>query len=310
MARWLQEAQSLFGHAPNGSSHFAAVCRTAPLAARRSVTPPAYAGCMKMAKCWAVCLSLVCTWQAPAWALGPGDIMFTAYNADEDGWSIVALVDLAPQTTIHFSDNNRVADGFASGEGYLRWDVGDDTIAAGTVVRFSAIDSATSLGVSQGQLQRLQVAGSTAPNLSQTADTLYAYLATDPTRPQVFLAAVSNEGLLAAVGSVAGTRLAVGSSAVSLPTGVDYAEYSGLRSGAATPQALRQWLGASSTWASQDAGTFVAMAPSVQAFEVTPVPEPAAWWLAALGAGVLRLWRGRRPVPRQGQHSWPQPKSI
>lgn len=255
---------------------------------------------MKMAARWALCLCLAGTWPAQAWALGRGDIMFTAFNADEDGWSIVALVDLAPDTRVHFSDNNVVGGAFATGEGYLRWTVGADAVTAGTVVRFSAIDSATRLKVSHGQLERLQVAGSTAPNLSQTADTLYAYLAADPTRPQVFLAAVSNEGLLAAVGSLAGTGLAVGTSAVSLPQAVDYAEFSGVRDVPTAAQPLRQLLGAASAWTGQDAGVFVALAPTVQPFEVTAVPEPAAWWLAAAGAGVLGLWRGQRWVQRPG----------
>ena len=259
---------------------------------------------MKLRSRLGVWMCLAGLWPAHALALGPGDIMFTAFNADEDGWSIVALVDLAPETRIHFSDNNYTGGVFASGEGYLRWTVGADKVAAGTVVRFSAIDSALSLGVSQGLLERLQVAGSTAPNLSQTADTLYAYLATDPTRPQVFLAAVSNGGLLAAVGSIADTGLAAAATAVSLPLGVDYAEFGGARDVPTAAQPLQQLLGAAAAWTAQDAGVFVGVAPSVEPFDVTPVPEPAAWWLAAAGAAALRLWRGKRLVQTPAQRAW------
>ncbi|MEH2084643.1 MAG: hypothetical protein V7K89_33135 [Nostoc sp.] len=37
-------------------------------------------------------------------ALIQGDIAFTSFNTDEDGWSIVTFVDIDPNTTIYFSD--------------------------------------------------------------------------------------------------------------------------------------------------------------------------------------------------------------
>ena len=40
-----------------------------------------------------------------AHALTAGDIAFTSFNADEDGWSIVALANISANTVVHFSDN-------------------------------------------------------------------------------------------------------------------------------------------------------------------------------------------------------------
>ena len=84
-----------------------------------------------------------------AQAQSAGDIAFTTINADEDGWSLVTFVNLAPNTTIFFSDNewngSAIGSGgaFNTGESYHQWTSGAAPIAAGTVIRFSAIDSST-----------------------------------------------------------------------------------------------------------------------------------------------------------------------
>src|SRR5262245_37318019 len=80
-------------------------------------------------------------------ALQPGDLAFTAFNADEDGFALVALRDVPAFTTVHFSDNewSGGAPGvgaFNSGESTFAWVTDSATLAAGTVVRFRAIDQA------------------------------------------------------------------------------------------------------------------------------------------------------------------------
>jgi hypothetical protein len=47
---------------------------------------------------------LACTLGAQA-ALSAGDIAFNSFNADEDGFSLVALNTIAANTTVFFSDN-------------------------------------------------------------------------------------------------------------------------------------------------------------------------------------------------------------
>ena len=70
-------------------------------------------------------------------ALTKGDIGFISFNADEDGWSIVAFVDIDPNTIIYFTDNEATsATAFNTAESYFQWSTGASTITAGTVVRF------------------------------------------------------------------------------------------------------------------------------------------------------------------------------
>jgi len=128
-------------------------------------------------------------------ALQSGDIAFTAFNADEDGFALVALRPLPAFSTIHFSDNEwgGGAPGsgtFNTGENTYTWVTGPEPLAAGTVVRFSAIDQATR-AASVGAFGLFQ--GGT-PGFSATGDTLYAYAGDANAVPAQFLAALSSEG--------------------------------------------------------------------------------------------------------------------
>jgi hypothetical protein len=77
-------------------------------------------------------------------ALNSGDIAFVSFNADEDGWSIVTFVDIDPNTIIYFSDGTATSPtAIGAGESSCQWSTGANTITAGTVVRFSSIDSAS-----------------------------------------------------------------------------------------------------------------------------------------------------------------------
>ena len=44
-----------------------------------------------------------------AHAVSSGDLAFTAFNADEDGWSLVTFVDLAANSQFYFTDNDGTA---------------------------------------------------------------------------------------------------------------------------------------------------------------------------------------------------------
>ncbi|MEH2166630.1 MAG: hypothetical protein V7K41_08150 [Nostoc sp.] len=53
-------------------------------------------------------------------ALTQGDIAFISFNADEDGWSLVTFVDIDPNTTIYFTNNEATSlTAFNTGESYF-----------------------------------------------------------------------------------------------------------------------------------------------------------------------------------------------
>jgi hypothetical protein len=236
----------------------------------------------------------------------PGDLAFTSFNADEDGWSMVALSNIDPNTTVYFTDNewNGLALGgggaFNTGESYHQWVSGSSLINAGTVIRFSAIDNATSLAASVGSLSRATVAGSTNYGVNQTQDTVYAYLGSAPSAPTIFLSAVTNNGVFdAAQGLITSTGLTLGNSAIALTLSSDYAEYTGSRSNQASFAQYLPFVGNVANWNVQGDGTFAATIPNTTAFTVTPVPEASEYSMMLAGLGMIGLLlRERRAQPR------------
>jgi len=225
-------------------------------------------------------------------ALHTGDLAFTAFNADEDGFAVVALRDIAPFSAVYFTDNewNGGAPGtgaFNTGENTFLWGIGTTPVAAGTVVRFSQIDQA-SRSASIGALA-LIVSG--APGFSASGDTVFAYTGTGAAQPDRLIAALSSENF--AGSSLAGTGLAPGAGAVVVGNGADYAEYTGVRSGLASFGGYGALLNDNSHWQSQLTGDFAATTPNLTRFAVAAVPEPESYALLCTGAGLIG-WRLRR----------------
>ncbi len=178
-------------------------------------------------------LALAATFTGPAHALVAGDLSFTAFNADEDGWSMVALGVIGANTTVYFTDNEWDGSIFNGGESHHAWNTGISDIAAGSVIRFSAIDSSTDLAASTGSLSRVAVSGSANYGMSASEETMYAYLGTSATAPTTFLAAITSGTFgTPSAGSLANTGLSIGHGVIKLGSGTDYAEYAGARAGA------------------------------------------------------------------------------
>lgn len=226
-------------------------------------------------------------------ALSAGQIAFTSFNADEDGFALVALTSIAAGTTIYFTDNewNGSAIGgggaFNTGESYSQWASGLTNIAAGTVIRFSAVDNPTTLAASVGTLTRATVTGSTNWSLSASAETIYAYEGSSADVPTTFLAAISSGAFSVAEGQLFNTGLSVGFNATQLSTGSDYAEYNGARSGLPLFAAYLPLVSNVANWNDLGDGCYAASVPNTTAFSVSAIPEPAPVALLLAGLGVI-----------------------
>lgn len=234
-------------------------------------------------------LALAAALPAHADLLSAGDLMFTSFNADEDGFAMVALASIAPNTKVYFTDNEWSGTAFNTGESYSSWLSGAGTIAAGTVIRFSKVDNATLLAASIGSFSRETVASSSNWGISTSEDTVYAYLGTSATAPTLFLSAVTSGTFgVATSGSLTNTGLSVGNGAVKLSTGSDYAEYNGLRTGQASFAGYKTLVSNVANW--NDLGTSADgtnLVPNTTAFAVTAVPEPQTY--ALLMSGLLAV---------------------
>lgn len=201
-------------------------------------------------------------------ALNRGDIAFTSFNADEDGWSIVALVDIDPNTVIYFNDNEATSTtAFNTGESSFRWETGGNTIPAGTVIRFSAIDSSSrtaSIGI-------FTVVNSSNLGLSATSETVYAYLGTSDTAPTTFLAAVSSEGTT----NLTPAGLTSGVDAIVLTNSTDYGVYNGVRTGQTGFSDYRSLVNNAGNWTIDTTNDYSSTVPNPTNFTITAgTPQP------------------------------------
>lgn len=164
-------------------------------------------------------------------ALAPGSIAFIGFNADgSDGFAFIVVDTIDPGQVIYFSDNewNGSAIGaggaFNTGEGGFSWTNGSTALQAGTIVEILSASATKSVNI--GTLS----AGSLA--LGNSDESIYAFTGTSLTAPTVFLSAVTNGngGFTAgtsAIGSIGGTGLTAGSTALVLPRtdGADVATF-------------------------------------------------------------------------------------
>ncbi|HIV71870.1 MAG TPA: PEP-CTERM sorting domain-containing protein [Candidatus Aquabacterium excrementipullorum] len=231
-----------------------------------------------------------------AHAVSSGDLAFTAFNADEDGWSLVTFVDLAANSQFYFTDNEWDGSSFNSGESYHAWNTGSSVIAAGTVIRFSSTDT-TNLSASLGTLSRASVSGSTNYGISQDNDTVYLYQGASATAPTTFVAAISTGGFTADQGLLTNTGLSIGAGAVKLGAGSDYAEYTGDRSSLTSLADYKALVSDVANWTDRGNGAYAAVVPNTTAFTVTAVPEPDAAAMVVAGIGLLGFM-GRRRLAR------------
>ncbi|MDP8568204.1 PEP-CTERM sorting domain-containing protein [Methylophilus aquaticus] len=248
-----------------------------------------------MMKKMSILMAMLLSAQANA-ALNAGDIMFTAFNADEDGLSFVTFVDIAANTAIYFSDNEWTGSAFNTGESYNQW-ISGSVLSAGSVVRLSSYDTA-SLSASIGTLSRVTVSGSSNWGISNSTETVYAYLGSSATAPTTFLTAITN-GTFATDGSLTNTGLIAGVNAMQLTSKAgassnpDYAEYNGVRSGLSNFADYKVQVANVNNWNVDTANNSnsAALIPNTTAFAVSTVPEPESLGMLLAGLGLLSVLR-------------------
>jgi hypothetical protein len=201
---------------------------------------------------------LFCTQQyVSAQLAAPGDIAFVGMNADGgDGIAFLALVDIAPNTTIYFSDNEWQGSAFNTNESYFQW-THTACVPAGTVIIIQNINQGTLNGASPNPTANTGTvtwSTTTAPNnnsgIANSDECVYAYLGTSHTAPTVFLAAIASDAGYGGV--LTGTGLTTGSTFIEFNNDDDVFAYTGTNTCEATQSATLTKIANTANWISQD----------------------------------------------------------
>lgn len=224
---------------------------------------------------------------AQASALTTGDLAFTSFNADDDGWAMVTFADIAANTTIYFSDNEWTGSGFAdANEHALSWNTGSSVIAAGTVITFTEIDADTDvISASYGTLA-LAGAGGTNLGFAKSNETVYAFLGSSGVAPTTFLTALTTEAD-SAPANITSAGLTLGVNAIALVPDADFGEYTGARSGQTSFSGYKSAVYDAANWNDVGSGEFTGATLNSTAFTVTAVPEPETYGMLLSGLALL-----------------------
>lgn len=157
-----------------------------------------------------------------------GDLAIIGFNADgEDDLAVVALADIPANLTIYIRDDEWSGTAFRDAiESTLAWNTGSTIIPAGTVIVFSQLSD--TMAVSKGTLTPV---GTGNRGLAASDEAIFFYVGTDANTPTAFLHMVTNGTVAAAAGTLDGTGLIAGTTALILKAGVDVALYKGPRTG-------------------------------------------------------------------------------
>lgn len=161
-------------------------------------------------------------------AQNTGDIAVIGFNADgNDDLAIVALAGLPANTNIYIRDDEWGGTAFRdAAESSYVWNTGTTPVAAGTVVVFSDLTNGPTVNI-----------GTVAPvntnnrGVSNSDEAIFFYTGSDVDNPVTFLCMVTNGAVATAAGTLDGTGLISGSSALVLKAGSDIGQYKGPRTG-------------------------------------------------------------------------------
>ena len=230
---------------------------------------------------------------AQAQALTTGDLAFTSFNADNDGWAMVTFVDIAANTDIYISDNEWNGTGFVdTNEHTLVWNTGAGTIAAGTVVTFLEIDDGvTPLGASVGTLG-LAAGGGTNLGFAKSNETVYVYLGS-ATSITTALTGLTTEND-SAPQNITNAGLTIGTNAIALVNDADFGEYTGVRAGNSSFASYASLVNDAANWNDVASGEFTGNVLNNTAFSVTAVPEASTYGMMLAGLGLVGFMARRR----------------
>lgn len=157
-----------------------------------------------------------------------GDLAIIGFNADgNDDLAVVALANIPADRTIYIRDDEWSGTAFRDAiESTLAWSTGSTIIPAGTVIVISDISTTPSVNIGS-----IAYVGTGNRGLAATDEAIFFYLGTDVNTPTTFLHMVTNGTVAAAAGTLDGTGLIAGSSALILKASSDIAQYKGPRTG-------------------------------------------------------------------------------
>ncbi|MEQ9609342.1 MAG: hypothetical protein RLN99_16915, partial [Kiloniellaceae bacterium] len=162
-----------------------------------------------------------------------------------------AMEAIAAGTVIYFTANSWNGTSFDGADAVVAW-TADADIPAGTVVTLDGLQDAATASSSRGTLDFGGAAGLT---LADADEAVYAYTGASPETPTAFVAAIANDSFAAAGGTLDGTGLATGDTALALQSkdaDADIAQYDLERSAHDSLDAFRALINNPASWRTQD----------------------------------------------------------
>jgi len=157
-----------------------------------------------------------------------GDIAVIGFNADgNDDLAIVALAEIPANRTIYLRDDEWSGTAFRdAAESSYAWNTGTSPIPAGTVVIFTDITNGPTVNIGT-----VAPVNATNRGTAGSDEAIFLYLGTDVNTPTTFLQVVATGTVATAIGSLDGTGLTAGTTALLLRSGTDIGQYKGPRTG-------------------------------------------------------------------------------
>ena len=117
-----------------------------------------------------------------------GDIAFTRYASDEDGFSILSFVDIPANSVFYFTDNayTTASGPLASNESTITWTTPNTIIPAGTTINFNYVTASMVISPSGNGTLTGNING-----LSTSGDQILMYKGINSTTPTLFITAIN-----------------------------------------------------------------------------------------------------------------------